>query len=141
MTMRVFRNPKPLLEPQSFPHNQRRHGRVMCEYLSAYHGHRKFGDVVDLSSSGLRACRKGFGSPAKGDLLLLTLRWNEASVPVKARVCWVRKTGFLKQLIGVQFENVSPSEATAISHLAQMAQQSLVMASTEYENGRNRGAA
>ena len=101
--------------------NSRRHGRVRCELLSASHRKRPLGDVGDLSVSGMRVMHKGKLKHAKGSVISLTLDWLETSVALKAKIVWTHKVGFRKHLLGLEFEDVTPSQTAALQYMASMA--------------------
>ncbi|CAG1001113.1 Chaperone protein DnaJ [Phycisphaerales bacterium] len=75
------------------------------------------GDVLDLSTSGVRIrCHQ---SPAvtKGDTVSLAIKSESQSVRVSARVVWVRRAGLRGALVGLQFVNVRPGIAAALEQL------------------------
>lgn len=109
--------------------NSRRHGRVRCEWLSASRGKHPFGDVADLSASGMRVLHKGKLTHDAGDVVNLTLHWQEISMDLKARVVWAHKVGFRKHLLGLEFEDLSASQTSAIQHIASVAVHRLSLSS------------
>lgn len=109
--------------------NSRRHGRVRCELLSTSHGKHLFGEVADLSVSGMRVVHKGKLKHDTGDVINLTLDWQETSVALKAKIIWAHKLGFRKHLLGLEFEDVTASQSSAIQYIASIAINRLSMSS------------
>lgn len=93
-------------------------GRLHCPYLDCCLGKKVFGDVVDLSATGIRVFRNGGMKWKVGDTITLTLKWHEDSVDVKAKVLRVRRLGFRRHDIGLLFEEVSEEVREAIAKLS-----------------------
>jgi len=108
--------------------NQRRHGRLVCSHLVCRHGSRTFATVLDMSASGLRVLRKGGCRYKAGDYLGLSLVWFDTILPAKVRIEWVRRAGFRKHLIGLEFVDASPAFKTGITHLIHLAHTSMAHA-------------
>ena len=134
--MRTIRNPSPIPPPDDQSDNHRQKGRLKVEYLVCRHGKKTYGKLLDLSASGMRIFRKGRVSEKQGDILGLTLVWSDTEIPVKAHIKWIKKVGFRKHLIGIAFDSLSPSTATAIQQLCLTAKVSLTIASDLLENRR-----
>lgn len=130
--MRTSRNPDPLFNADSRS-NDRRHGRIRCDYLHCRHGTRHFGQVIDLSRSGMRLVHKGLTRIPKGAATQLILCWNQTQVTVTCRVAWERKIGLFTYLLGLEFEGVASDTAAVIHSLACKAKSSLLIASVQHD--------
>ena len=119
---------------------RRRHGRVRCEYLRCDHGGKKFGYVVDLSVSGMRAYRRGWAMTHvdKDEVLNLTLKWRDLRLRVKARVVWVNKADSRRIGVGFEFQDLTPQLKVALHDLACFATDSLVIAKAQIEHDDDR---
>ncbi|MEM9251324.1 MAG: PilZ domain-containing protein [Planctomycetota bacterium] len=85
-------------------HERRGHQRVQVPDLSS-----PYGEVIDLSLTGMKVYRKGGRQPVVGDRLEATLEHSLASVKVAAEVVWVEDVGLRRRLIGCRF--LDPTEA------------------------------
>lgn len=76
------------------------------------------GDVMDLSTTGVRL--RGSGSPkvALGEMVTITIGSDIQSVKVQARVVWTRRRGITSNEVGLQFVNVKRGIAAALVQLA-----------------------
>jgi c-di-GMP-binding flagellar brake protein YcgR len=112
--VRPPRNANPL-PTEGRDDEHRRHGRLRTELLRC-----RFGEVVDISASGMRVLVKG-KCPLQQDMELGTeLVCEDLKLMVKVRVAWVRKDGFRKHQVGMTFVDLTPSLEAAIRKLAQM---------------------
>ncbi|MCE9592048.1 MAG: PilZ domain-containing protein [Planctomycetes bacterium] len=114
--MRTSRNVKSLYTAEKPDLNHRRHGRIRCEMLRC-----KLGEIADLSASGMRVRRLGRKVADKGDVLHMNLLAFNQSVPVQAKVVWVKKSGFLRYEFGLEFMELAPETRASIASLARMA--------------------
>ena len=135
--MRLFRNPKPLpVEPR--PENHRRFGRIRTQFLECHVGSSRFGTVLDLSRSGMRLHRAGGAKFKVGDTVSWNLHWQEADIPVQGEVAWMRRLGFRKHLMGIEFVNLNVNSRTAVTQLGRLAADSFVIASSKLQGGMHR---
>ncbi|MCC5830624.1 MAG: PilZ domain-containing protein [Phycisphaeraceae bacterium] len=112
--------------------DERQHGRVRCgERFRARFGRSDFGRIVDLCGAGLRVERRALRSVRVGKELDLTLRYNDQSVEVIARVIWTRKQGFRRHLIGLELVNLTPELSQAITELTDVARYKFSIAERE----------
>lgn len=75
------------------------------------------GDVMDLSTSGVRVKCHQLPSVTKGDTVSLAIRSESQSVRVSARVVWMKRAGLRGAYLGLQFVNVRPGIAAALEQL------------------------
>ncbi|GJQ29973.1 MAG: hypothetical protein HBSAPP03_18570 [Phycisphaerae bacterium] len=75
------------------------------------------GDIVDLSSTGARVRFAASPDVEKGESFTLLVQSESQSVRVAARVAWMKRTGIRGGLMGVQFVNVRPGIAAALTQL------------------------
>ncbi|MEO0965014.1 MAG: PilZ domain-containing protein [Planctomycetota bacterium] len=94
------------------PSERRGHRRVRVPDLSS-----PFGEVVDLSLSGMKVFRKGGNPPAIGDRLEATLEHGLGSVAVTAEVVWVEDVGLRRRLIGCRFVDPTAEQEATLGRL------------------------
>ncbi len=75
------------------------------------------GDVVDLSVTGVRIRFATNPGLEKGESVTISIQSESQSVKVAAKVAWIRRTGLRGGLIGLQFMNVRPGIAAALTQL------------------------
>ncbi len=131
--MRAARNPDPVSNTDGQSDDHRRAGRIKCDYLYCRHGRKHFGQIIDLSKTGMRVVRKAMTRLPKGAQTELILCWHQAQVPVWTRVAWERKIGLFTHLLGMEFINVTPDVTAVILSLANKARTSLVIANVEHD--------
>lgn len=86
--------------------NKRRAGRLRCELMFC-----DFGEILDLSRTGMRVKVKGLSAYSVGQAYSLTIKGPGATFVVGAKVVWVRKTGlFNSGEMGIEFVDI-PAEA------------------------------
>ncbi len=135
--MRLFRNPKPLpVEPR--PDNHRRFGRVRTQFLECHLGVGFYATVLDLSRTGMRLHRAGGAKFKAGDTTNWTLHWQEAKIPVQGKIAWIKRLGFRRHLLGIEFVNMNVNNRTAVAQLGSLAADSFVIASSKLQGGRHR---
>lgn len=76
------------------------------------------GEVIDLSAGGMRLACKGRPPLAPGTIGRLRLRGADGAVTLTARAAWIRRCGFRKYEIGLQFLNMKPRVVAAVEALA-----------------------
>jgi len=109
----------PASAPIEMKRNEKRAcGRLQCPYLDCYYGKKIFGEVVDLSASGIRVFRNGSMKWKVGDRIPLVLRWKEDAVEVTAEVLRVRRLGFRRFDVGLSFVEISGEVQEAIVKLS-----------------------
>lgn len=94
----------------------RRTGRLRCDMLSS-----TYGDVVDLSSAGMRVRHKGSLKLKVDEETTLTLAFTSAEVTLKARLVWMRRTGFRRCELGFEFLDVDPESRECLLEIARCA--------------------
>lgn len=123
LVMEPPRNPS-VLAGEGTERDLRRKGRLRCEMLVCA----PLGQVVDLSGSGMRVTRRGGRICKPGQTVQVTLEHAEGHMQLKARVSWLRKTGFRRQEIGLEFIDMSPSLQSELARVARNANDCLTIA-------------
>lgn len=77
------------------------------------------GEVVDLSTTGLRARSRKRPEVRRGDMMTLLVESEAQQIRVTGRAAWIRRAGLRAFEIGVQFVDVRPGIAAALAQLAQ----------------------
>lgn len=95
---------------------QRRCGRVICQETMC-----SLGQILDLSATGARVQCSGKPGVEPGMNIAVQVQTLDGPVDVGARVVWVRKAGWRKHLIGLQFVQVSDGARAALARLARSA--------------------
>lgn len=98
-------------------------GRLRCDALES-----SLGEVLDLSSTGLRVKVGRRIDLKSGQELDLDLRLGELAGSFKARVIWVRKVGWRRTEAGVQFDAIDPQQRATLTRLATCARDRLSVA-------------
>src|SRR5262245_25632901 len=78
---------------------KRRHGRVLQETLSC-----NFGEVMDLSPGGMKV--RCWRRP-KGDEHIILMDNHPMNPPLRGRIVWSRRIGWIRQEVGFQFESLT----------------------------------
>ncbi len=68
------------------------------------------GEVIDISAAGMRLAHRGVPRLAVGAAADVTLAFASTEVRLRARIVWMRRTGFRRHEIGVEF--CQPDEKT-----------------------------
>lgn len=76
------------------------------------------GDVVDLSTQGVRVRYAQAPSVRVGDVFDMVISSESQKVRVRARVAWMRRAGVRAGELGARFEQVRPGVAAALVQLA-----------------------
>ncbi len=93
----------------------RRHGRVQCEMLSC-----QYGEVANLSASGMMIRCKGCAQHAENDRLPLDLKCLDTELTVSARVAWLKQEDKGFQM-GLEFVELTPEQAQQIRDMLPIA--------------------
>jgi DnaJ-domain-containing protein 1 len=97
----------------TFSDPRRRTERHLTESLAC-----DLGTVIDLSAAGMRVAFSGKPPLEVGQSGKVRLRIPEGSLPVTGRAVWLRRTGFRKFEMGIEFFNVKRSISAALDSLA-----------------------
>lgn len=103
--------------------NNRRHGRVACELLTC-----TVGEVLDLSASGMKVLIRGRMRTEPGAVHELSLKVLGCRLPVRARVTWSRRVGFLRHQVGFEFIDLNEQVERSLRTIASVAQKKRVLA-------------
>lgn len=76
------------------------------------------GEVVDISTAGIRVRCKGKPPVKIGQVFQMQLKSSQIRLKVSAQVVRVKRNGFRKYELGAQFVNIKASVAAAIHSLA-----------------------
>lgn len=79
---------------------ERSTGRIRCEQFTC-----NMGRVLDLSGGGMRVDRRGIPIPT-GREVLVRFRSETKTITVAAKVAHSHSTGFLHQIVGLEFVGV-----------------------------------
>lgn len=85
------------------------------------------GEVVDLSVTGMRVFRKGRRVGRVGQVLSVVLKYGHFALPVDARIVRIERTGFLRYVYGLHFEEINPQIQAKLASLAQVASRKLLI--------------
>lgn len=91
----------------------RRHGRLRVAAATC-----DFGDVVDISASGMRVECARRPAAKVGEFGPITVSTHGESFSVPGRVVWVRRIGLWRHAVGVEFGELSPKARHALVNLA-----------------------
>lgn len=92
--------------------NARRHGRVLCRDIEC-----SLGDILDLSLSGMRV-KTGHRPPKAGQSFGVDVSNGEERVHLHCVARWVRKCGFFRHEIGIEFVNLSADQRRTLTAIA-----------------------
>lgn len=109
---------QPRCEPSELPdrtpeNEKRRHGRMRCGSLRC-----ELGRVSDVSASGMRVMAASRRGVAPGELRPVTLRSEWGTVEVQVRVGWVKRIGWWRHEIGLQFDSLDDATRRTVFALA-----------------------
>ena len=93
--------------------NRRRNGRVVLQEVQC-----SLGEVLDLSTTGMRVQTKLKHDLKVGQTFGMVLQSLDGPVNVAATVAWIRKVGWGKHQLGVRFVDPDPALRKAIGALA-----------------------
>lgn len=91
----------------------RKHPRLATESISC-----ALGEVVDLSSAGMRLNCKSKPPLQVGQEVQVRLLFPRGSLIVTVQARWLRRCGLRKFEMGLQFRNLSPAATQALDSLA-----------------------
>lgn len=94
----------------------RRTGRLRCNMLEC-----TLGDVIDISAAGMRVRHKGSPRFAVGECIALSLVFASAEVRLETRVVWMRRTGFRRHEIGLEFSRLDSQTRDGLVEIARCA--------------------
>lgn len=103
----------PALPTVSFDANARRHGRLRVAALTC-----TLGPVLDLSASGMRVECRGKPPIREGEAAELTMHAPFGPFTVKTRVHWIRRAGFRRYHIGLEFVDMTDEGRKALNLIA-----------------------
>ncbi|MBI1369395.1 MAG: hypothetical protein GC162_12170 [Planctomycetes bacterium] len=119
----------PSCEPaDSKAKQQRRHGRLRCEYLRC-----PMGRVVNLSASGMRVHGRGKLAVKPDQVFFVVLQSLCGETKVKSRVAWAEQVDAKHFSVGIEFVDVSPSMRTELIDIARVSAESYVIAHRDEE--------
>lgn len=93
--------------------NARGAGRLNCKRLRC-----EYGEVLNISATGLLIYRRGSKVLWPNQKTHLTLEYTLGQVTVNCRVAWVKRVGFRRRLIGVEFVDVDAETQAALAKAA-----------------------
>jgi hypothetical protein len=96
--------------------NRRTGGRVICDSLVS-----SLGEVLDLSSTGMRVRLERKTELTAGTCIPTSLTLAETRMDLPCRVIWVRKKCFRDGEAGVQFVDLTPEQRMSLARIASMA--------------------
>lgn len=103
---------------ESHPNNARRDGRLRPHFVTC-----SLGDVADYSASGMRvqfsAKKLTIG---EGQVQDVTIHGVDGDFVVKAKVVWIRKRGWRKFELGLQFIGIDAKSRANLAALARAPQ-------------------
>ncbi len=93
--------------------DSRRRGRVKTEFLTC-----DLGDVLDISALGMRVLHRGPLHVQGGVYTQAHMVFHGEPLELQTRVCWVRKVGFRKQILGLEFIDLTSRAKTLLPQIA-----------------------
>ncbi len=112
---------------ESNGHERRRYGRIRTHKLMT-----QFGEVLDLSASGLRATSHGWRKPKLGSIVDVKLQHRHEVAIVQAQIVWVKRLGLRSYEVGMEFLEVDEGVKQQLMQLTRITLQSIAIA-----HGRN----
>lgn len=100
--------------------NRRIGGRVRCDTLSS-----SLGEVLDLSSTGMKVRLGRKVQAAEGGIVDVQLIFNEESATLHGKVIWIRPPMGKDREAGVQFVNLGSEQKRTLTAIALMARDKL----------------
>ncbi|MCL4198717.1 MAG: PilZ domain-containing protein [Phycisphaerales bacterium] len=79
------------------------------------------GEVIDISAAGMRIAHRGQPRVEVGQGVEITLAFASTEVRLAARIVWMRRTGFRRHEIGVEFCDADPDTRTCLTEIARCA--------------------
>jgi hypothetical protein len=102
--------------------DRRRFGRIRSQDVVT-----RFGEVMDISASGMRVMCNHHEPPAVGSIMHLELRHPQGSVEVKSHIMRVTESGKGWYELGIAFEDVSPTTSAGLLTVVRLAMQSIAV--------------
>lgn len=106
----------PLNAPGAADAAVRRNDRLRCHRLDC-----ELGEVVDMSSSGMRVRMRGRRGLSEEDRFNVRIDASCGQLTVPARVVWLRRVGILSFEAGLEFHELSPEMRAAVNSVARSA--------------------
>jgi hypothetical protein len=104
-------------EPAGAKPQQRRHGRLHCQDVTSI-----LGDILDLSASGMRVLC-AVKPPPVGQPVQAIIKSCEGDLSMPCSVVWVRRKGFFRHEMGVQFGEIDATIRASLTRLARSVSQ------------------
>ena len=102
--------------------DRRRFGRIRSQDVVT-----RFGEVMDISASGMRVMCDHHEPPAAGSIMHLELRHPQGSVEVKSHILRVTEIGKGRYELGIAFEDVNPTTSAGLLAVVRLAIQSIAV--------------
>ncbi|GAB5496750.1 MAG: hypothetical protein Phyf2KO_18300 [Phycisphaerales bacterium] len=128
---RLSRNILPDLERcgnESQPDNHRRHGRLHVQHTEC-----SIGYIEDISCSGMRVMTRIKMKPSN-KTIGLRLETLDGPTTLPCRIVWVRRSGFRKWLVGIEYTAMSLDQRKMLTQLAR------AVSKNECMNGRRKAS-
>jgi len=103
--------------------DRRRCGRIRCEQLFT-----RFGEVLDLSASGMRALCKRWRAPRVGAELEIEIRHPQGVARIPSKIMWVRRKGLRTYEVGFEFVHEDEASREKLTEITRLALQSVAIA-------------
>jgi hypothetical protein len=111
------------MEPADRPaYDRRRFGRIRSQDVVT-----RFGEVMDISASGMRVMCDHHEPPAVGSIMHLELKHPQGSVEVKSQIMRVTEVRKGRYELGIAFEDVSPTISAGLLAIVRLAMQSIAV--------------
>ena len=94
---------------------RRRHGRILLQDIAC-----SLGEVINLSASGMRVKTRQAPEVGASDIAV-TLDTFNGPLLLPVNIMWVKKAGWGKQLVGMQFREIAPEVRRQLVELARSA--------------------
>jgi hypothetical protein len=78
----------------------------------------ELGRIVDVSASGMRVLAAGRPGVKRGELRPITIQSDWGTAEVQVRVGWVRRSGWFRREIGLEFEGLDERTRRTVFALA-----------------------
>lgn len=102
-----------VLGQPGFAANNRKMGRLRCELI-----HCDFGEVLDISKTGMRVRMKSLAAVKKGDTYAVVISGPGTRMEVGVRIIWLKKGGLLSGgEAGIEFIHISDDAQRGFSSL------------------------
>lgn len=105
----------PFGKSQSREQDRRQKGRIRCDGAEC-----DLGAVVDLSAAGARLVHRGFAKPV-GRVMTLRFTHPIGPMPFTVKVVRSKTLGFLRQELGLEFLDMTPTHSAWLQQVASYA--------------------